>query len=391
MARACNLNLRSVFLIVFLSASIIACTNSEEAQKKVTPTIPVYTVKTHDVPIYNQFVGQIYGLKDIPIRARVDGFLEQISFQEGSRVKSGQLLYEIDPAPFKAEVAAYESKVAEAQTIVVNAETELNRYKPLAKSNAVSQSDLDAAQAKYDASRANLRAAESNLEQAKIKLSYCSIQSPIDGIIGKTNARVGEYVGKDPNPVILNSVSRIDTVRVQFSISESKYLELAKASMNEHVKGNNKADRKDSANVSLILADGSTYPERGKVDFVDNQINAYTASLLIQASFPNSNKLLRPGLYAKARVKLKDEENALVIPQRCLSELQGSYSVFVVNDSNKIEIKTVEVYHRYGDMAIVRGEIKENDKVVIDAIQSARPGLQVKPEESNFESKLNSL
>lgn len=380
----CRLILPNFIIITLL----LSCSQNEQA-KINTPVLPVYLVKNEDVPVYNEFVGQIYGLKDIPIRTRVDGFLDKIHFQEGNWVKQGELLYSIDPDPFLAEVASFESKVTEAQTMMINAEAELNRYKPLAKSRAVSESDLDAAQARYDASRANLEAAQANLKQSKIKLSYCTLTSPIDGLIGKTAARVGEYVGKDPNPVILNTVSRIDTVRVQFSISESKYLKLSKARMAkkaaEEIKKEVEADSSE-LNIQLILADGSVYEEKGKLDFVDNQINPYTSSLLIQASFPNPTELLRPGLYAKVRLKLKTEENAIVIPQRCISEMQGRYSVFVVNDSNKVENKAIEITYKFGDMAIVAG-VESNDRLVIDAIQQARAGTTVKTDTTDFKSK----
>lgn len=379
----------SYLIISVLLLSIFSCSPKNESVKNI-PKLPTYLVQKANVPIYNEFVGQVYGLKDIPIRARVDGFLNDIHFNEGTRVEAGQLLYSIDPDPYLAEVAAFESKVAEAQTIMVNAEAELNRYKPLAESRAVSESDLDAAQAKFDASKANLKAAEANLEQAMIKLSYCSLRSPIDGLIGKTEARVGEYVGKDPNPVILNSVSRIDTVRVQFSISESKYLELVKARRSNKSPDEMKKEVEEGVNdteIKLILADGSIYEETGKFDFVDNQINSYTASLLIQASFPNPSRILRPGLYAKVRLKLQTAEGALVIPQRCISELQGNYSVFVVNDSNQIENRPIDISYKYGDMAIVKEGISENDRIIIDAIQQARPGMTVQADTLDFVSK----
>jgi len=380
----------AVLLIGLTSSALLHSCSSDQMAKMPPKKVPVILANAQDVPIYNEFVAQTYGLKDIPIRARVDGYVEDIAFAEGSQVKRGQLLYAIDPAPYMAEVAAHESKVAEAQTIMVNAETDLNRYKPLAAEKAVSQSDLDAAQAKFDASVANLKAANANLDQAKIQLGYCSIKSPIDGLIGKTEARVGEYVGREPNPVILNTVSRIDTIRVQFSISEGKYLELAKAYSSNKTTDEVKQDVEDGRNdtkVQLILADGSIYDELGQIDFVDNQINRNTGSLLIQASFPNPSRLLRPGLYAKARLMLKTEEAAIMVPQRCLIELQGQYSVFVVNDSNVVESRAVQVSNKIGDMSIISSGLKDQEKVVIDAIQLVRNGDVVVPEPTEFNSK----
>ena len=376
-----------VFLFVVLFAS---CKDSQQASEVPQPEIPVFETQQQDVPIYDELVGQIYGLKDIPIRARVDGYLEKISFEEGSQVEKGQLLYSIDPDPYMAEVAARESKVAEAITMMVNAKNELERYIPLAEMNAVSKSDLDAAQASYDAATANVEAARANLKQAKIKLGYCSIKAPIDGLIGATEAREGEYVGREPNPVILNTLSRIDTVRVQFSISESKYLELARAYTSgrtpEEVQREVEAGRIEP-NVGLILADGSMFEEKGSIDFVNSQINSTTGSLLIQASFPNPSRLLRPGLYAKVHLQLAVAENAIVIPQRCLIELQGQFSVMVADENNAIASRPVVIGQKMGDMVIVEEGLSPGDKVVIDALQKVQTGMTIQPVPTEFQSK----
>ena len=354
------------------------------------PEVPVFEVQQQDVPIFNELAGQIYGQKDIPIRARVDGLIEKISFEEGKRVKKGELLYSIDPDPYLAEVASQESLLAEAQTRMVNAKNELERYIPLAEMNAVSQSDLDAAQASYDAALANVDAARANLKQARIRLGYCSIEAPIDGLIGATQAREGEYVGRNPNPVILNTISRIDTVRVQFSISEAKYLELARAYREGRSQEEVTRDVEEGRvkpDIELILADGSLFEEKGTVDFVNSQINASTGSLLIQASFPNPSRLLRPGLYAKVRLQLTVAEDALLIPQRCLVELQGQYSVMVVDDNNTVVSKPIEVGQRIGDMILVEEGLSPGDKVIVDALQKVRPDMKVQPVPTEFESK----
>ena len=354
------------------------------------PEVPVFEVRQQDVPIYNELAGQIYGQKDIPIRARVDGLIEKISFVEGKRVKKGQLLYSIDPDPYLAEVASRESLLAEAITLMVNAKNELERYIPLAEMKAVSQSDLDAAQASYDAALANVDAARANLRQARIRLGYCSIEAPIDGLIGATEAREGEYVGRNPNPVILNTVSRIDTVRVQFYISEAKYLQLARA-YNEgrsHEEVTRDVEEgKVRPNIELILADGTLFENKGTVDFVNSQINASTGSLLIQASFPNPSRLLRPGLYAKVRLQLTVAEDALLVPQRSLIELQGQYSVMVVDEDNTVVTRPIEVGQRIGDMILVEEGLSPGDKVVVDALQKVRSDMKVQPVPTEFESK----
>ena len=382
-------SIRVLYVMVLLTL-ITACKDKQPQASQAPRDITVFEAKPQDVPIYDELVGQIYGQKDIPIRARVDGYIQKISFEEGSRVKEGQLLYSIDPDPYLAEVASKESLLAEARTLMVNAKNELDRYIPLAEMNAVSQSDLDGAQAAYDASRANVDAARANLKQAQIKLGYCSIKAPIDGLIGATEAREGEYVGRSPNPVILNTLSRIDTIRVQFSISEAKYLELARAyrkdKTDEQAQRDLEEDRLEP-NIELILADGSLFEEKGSIDFVNSQINAATGSLLIQASFPNTTSLLRPGLYAKVRLQMTVAEGAIVIPQRCLTELQGQYSLMVVKPDNTVESRAVQVGRRIGDMAIIEDGLEAGESVVIDALQKVRAGMKVNPVPTEFESK----
>lgn len=383
-------NVMKYFYLSLLALLMIACKGDKEVAQLPPQEIPVFEAIQKDVPIYDELVGQIYGLKDIPIRARVDGYLEKISFEEGTRVKKGQLLYTIDPDPFLAEVAAQQSLVAESETMMVNAENELERYRPLAEINAVSKSDLDAAQATYDASVASVSAAKANLSQSQIKLGYATIKSPIDGLIGKTEAREGEYVGRDPNPVILNTVSRIDTVRVQFSISEGKYLELAKEYQRNRTAEDVSKDVEQGTvepNIDLLLADGSTYDQKGQIDFVDSQINSSTGSLLIQASFPNPARLLRPGLYAKVRLQLTIAKDAIVIPQRCLTELQGAYSVLLVDSNDQVKSVPVVLGKRMGDMVVIEEGLNGGDKIVIDALQKVKTGMQVVPVASDFTSK----
>ncbi len=214
-------------LILLTLFTISSCGKKEPA---VLPPQPfqVYVIESKSVPVFEDFVGQVYGEKDIPIRARLEGFLTGMHFQEGQPVKKGQLLYSIDPEPFEEKVAAELSKVTEAQTVLVQTENDLRRIEPLAEMSAVSKQELDMATARRDAAISSLEAAKANLNIAKINLGYCKMYAPIDGIIGRTHAREGEFVGKDPNPVILNTVSELSSVRVQFFLSENDYLKLAR-------------------------------------------------------------------------------------------------------------------------------------------------------------------
>jgi len=274
--------------VIILILAIASCAEQEK-QATAPPKIPVVEVIQKDVPIYRQFVGQVYGNADIPIRARVAGFLEGIHFDEGLKVKKGQLLYNIDPSEFQSKVATQESYLAEAKTGLAKSKSDLDRIKPLAEINAVSKSDLDAAQANYDAALAYVDAMESNLKFANISLSYCWIKSPIDGTIGKTKARIGEFVGQDPNPVILNTVSTVDTVRVEFYLAEAEYIRLARDFKNYRVAEGDEVERE--SNIGLILADGTTFKHKGRVDFVNREVDPQTGSLLVQTNFPNPEKL----------------------------------------------------------------------------------------------------
>jgi len=352
------------------------------------PEIPVVQVIQKDVPIYSQFVGQVYGYSDIPIRARISGFLTGIYFEEGTTVKKGQLLYTIDPEPLQAQVATQASLLAEAKTELAKAKSDLDRIKPLAEMNAVSQSDLDAAQANYEAAISYVDAQKSNLNFAQINLGYCRMKSPLNGTIGKTNARVGEYVGQAPNAVILNTVSTVDTIRVEFYLTESDYIRIAR----EFYKRNkdNPAGKSDKeSDLKLILADGSTFSHMGRINFINREVDPQTGSLLVQAIFPNTEQLLRPGQYAKVVVKMKDVPDALLVPVRCTIETQGQFSVYVVGNDNKVEARQVKIGEQVGDMVIVSEGLQPSEKVVIDALQKVRPGMDVKPQLTEFTSKSN--
>jgi len=327
--------------------------------------------------IYQEFVGQVYGFKDIAIRARVEGFLEGIHFKEGSTIKKGKQLYTLESQPFEADVAAKMSKVAEAKTALAYAESDLARIKPLAEENAVSKSDLDAADALYNASIAGVEAAEANLRAANIQLSYTKIYSPINGIIGKTQAKVGDFVGKNPNPVILNTVSNIDTVLVEFFITENQYLEIARLF--------NKSDRsqvakKSRASVDLLLSDGSVYDHKGKIDFVGREVDPTTGALLVQASVPNPDSLLRPGLFAKVKAITDIVEDGILIPQRCVTELQGLYSVMVVGEGNKIDRREITVGPTIDEVWLITDGLKPGEKVVYEGLQAVRDGVVVNPQ-----------
>lgn len=371
----------SLFLLLILL--FVNCNKQQPQTQAPAQEVNVVEVSQRDVTNHTDFVAQVYGAQDIEIRARVDGFLEGIHFEEGFRVTKGQLLYTIDSQPYRAEVSSFESKLAEAQTALAKAKSDLTRYKPLAESNAVSMADLDAAQAQYDAAISSVQAAEANLEISKIKLGYTRITSPLNGIIGKTQSDIGEYVGKSLNTVVLNTVSQIDEITVEFFLPENQYLEVIK-SIEDASSLFDKRDYRESK-LELILSDGSIHNHKGSVNFIDRGIDPSTGTLLIQSSFKNPNKILRPGQFAKVRIPVIVED-AIIVPQKCVIELQGQYSVLVVNN-NKVESRQIVPGARSGDLWIIKEGLKAGDKIVIDGLQKVRNGSEVNATEIEFKSQ----
>ena len=308
----------------------------------------------------------------------MEGFLEGIHFKEGSWVKQGDLLYTLESQPFEEKVATRMSGVAEVKTMLAKNKGDLDRIRPLAEINAVSKSDLDAAQANYDASLSSLEAAKAQLRASEIELSYTKISSPISGIIGKTQAKVGDFVGKDPSPVILNTVSQVDTILVTFFITETQFLEFTRYKASRNATQQKIDDEDQEAKFELILIDGSTYNHKGKLDFVDREVDTTTGAMLVQASFPNPEKLLRPGQFTRVRIKVQVVKDAILIPQRSVMEIQGLHNVFVVDSNNKIVTREIEVGPKLGSFWMIKQGLKPGEQVVYEGLQKVRDGVTVK-------------
>lgn len=375
-----NHNLISFFLILVL----VSCKKDQPSVMAV-PQVDVFEVAAEKVPIYTDFVGQVYGEKDIPIRTRVQGFVEKIHFQEGSSVKKGQILYDIDDKPFLEKVAVQQNLVSQAETVLAQSESDLQRIEPLAEMNAVSMRELDMARAQRDAGISALEAARANLNLSEIDLSYTHIRSPMDGIIGKTLAREGEFVGVSPNPVILNTVSNINSVRVQFFLSESQYLRIYKE-MLEHKKLNEDVERYE---LELILADESIHNFKGKIDFIDRNIDPTTGTILVQASFPNPEGIIRPGQYTKVRARSDSKTEALLVPQKSVMEIQGQYFVYVVGTDGKIENRHIYVKVPFENFYIIEKGVGAGEKIIFRDLQKLRPGMQIVPNLVSKDSIIN--
>jgi len=366
-------------LYVFFPLFVASC-SEKEAQEVAVPQLKAIEVVEQRVPIYKEFVGQVYGKADIPIRARVDGFVEKLHFREGSTITKGQLLYSIDDNPFRLNVSREESILSEANVNLVNAENELGRIEPLVAINAISKRDLDAATARRDASIDAVRAAEANLNLAKLSLSYSQIRAPISGIIGKTKAKEGEYVGKSPNPVILNTISKIDSIVVEFFLNEKDYITFYKQFIQDGEEGVNLVRHP----LELYLADGEKFPYTGKITFLDRNVDPSTGTILIQSIFPNPDGLIRPGQFARVKTVVDLLEQALLVPQRSVVELQGFYNVFAVGDDGLVTKKRVEILEDSQGMFVIKSGLVKGEKILLEGLMTVQSGQKVTPELVQF-------
>ena len=372
------LNLLCIFVLLFLSCA------EKEPPETPAPDIPVFQTRSQEVPIYREYVGQVFGFKDIAIQARVEGYLENIHFEEGSRIEKGALLYTVESQPFEEKVAAKMSHVAGSKSQLARAQSDLNRIKPLAEQNAVSQSDLDSAVAEHETSIEVVKAAEADLRASEIELGYTKIYSPVDGVIGKTKAKVGDFVGRSSETMVLNTVSQIDTVLVQFFVTETEYLKFRR-----YLSESDPADRdREKAQLDMILVDGSVYEHKGEIDFVDREVDPFTGALLVQASFPNPEEILRPGQFAKIKAKVQVVEDGILIPQRCVMELQGLYSVYVVDESNQIKQRDVTAGAKIGEFWLITEGLQPGEKVVYEGLQKVKDEMTVNPVVREIKSTL---
>ncbi len=367
-------------MLVLPFIMLFSC-KEKEPQAPPPPEIQVYEVKTHDIPYIAEFVGQTYGLYDIAIRARVEGFLEGIHFEEGAHVQKGQLLYTIDPQPFEAKVAEQQSRLAQAETAEVKTKADLGRIRPLAEMNAVSQRDLDAAVAAHDATIAEVEAAKAALRLANIELGYTKIHAPIDGIIGITQAKPGDFVGREPNPVVLNGISKTDVILVRFSLTEAQYMKIMERNATRT------AEDKMSASgmtLKLLMAGDYVHAQTGTLDFADRSVNATTGTLLLQASFDNPEQIVRPGQFARVRAIFNIAEGGIMIPQRCVTELQGRFFVNLVGENHVVESREVGLAFKYGNMWVVESGLEKGDVIVLEGLQIAREGMKIMPVPTDF-------
>ena len=334
--------------------------------------VVVAPVQVRDVPIIVEWAAQTFGANDVEIRARVKGFLTSRAYKEGSPVKKGDLLFQIDPSEYQAAVAQARAAMNEAQSNLSKANTDVARLRPLAERNAVSRQDLDHAVAAEQAAESQVAAARAALNTAQLNLSYTKITSPISGLAGVSQADVGSLVGS-PGPTLLTVVSQVDTVKVKFRISEQEYLTLRRA-LGDSV---STAVRRP-ARLELVLSDGSVYNQKGQVVTVDRNIDPATGTLGIEALFPNPSGLLRPGQFGRVRAPVTTRMNAILVPQRAVREMQGTFSVGVLKPDSTVEIRPVRAGARVGSDWVVDTGLVAGTVIVVEGMQKVRPGVKVR-------------
>ena len=375
--------LRLFPLLAFLIIGIGAC-NKAEPPAPPPLKVAIMEVQPRDIPIYLDMVGQTRGSISIPIRARVDGVLEEMHFLEGRSVTKDQLLYVIDPSPYQSQVVEAQGRLASARTNMAKARSDLDRIKPLAEIDAVSKQDLDAAVAQYKAAKGAVQAAEAQLEQAEIRLSYTRIHAPVAGLIGITKAKVGEYVGREPNPVVLNYLSQTDPIRVRFSINEREYLRFSREFAAEMREMDGQTE--GQADLQLILADGTIHEQPGKVVNFDAAVDPATGTLTLEADFPNPDRLVLPGQFARVRGMIEERKHALAVPQKAVMETQGLFQLAVVADDGTVELRRVEMGPRVDNEWIVESGLQAGERIALEGLQRLRSGMKVIAAKASLET-----
>ena len=333
------------------------------------PEVLVTEAVQQDVPVFTELVGQAAGSQDIEVRARVEGFLERMAFTEGTLVSKGQLLYEIDRKPLETTVANAKADLTTWQSRLKKAENDVARYTPLVKQQAVSQRELDDAISARDAAISQVAAAQATLDKANIDLGYTRIASPVDGLIGTTKVKTGNLVGRGENTLLV-TISVIDPIFFKAGIAEAEYLRLAREFQQ-------KSPNRDAIPIELLLSDGTTFPHQGKFDVIERNIDPTTGTLAVQMTFPNPERLLRPGQYGRARFQTDLKKNALLVPQRAVQELQNLYSIGIVSADSKVSFRNVKVGPRVDSLWVIEEGLKPGEKVIVEGLQRVKDGATV--------------
>jgi membrane fusion protein (multidrug efflux system) len=337
------------------------------------PDVKVAEVLTRDVPVYVEAIGQTRGNTEIEIRARVEGFLETVNFEEGTFVSRGKLLYTIDPRPFEAAVAQAKANLAQAEAELARAHQDVARFEPLVAKNAISRQEYETAVAIERAQESAVAAAKAAVETSEIDLGYTKVVAPDSGLVGKTEVYPGTLVGRGQSE-LLTHISKIDPIHVRFTIAEQDYLYYARR--REAGAAGGTAD----IPFQLVLADGTVHDQPGKLVFVDRNVDPQTGTILLEASFPNPGRIVRPGQYARVRAAVDLKKGAILVSQRSVQELQGIYNVAVVKPDDTVDIRMVTPAQRIGTLWVIDSGLNTGERVIVEGLQKVRPGVKVTPE-----------
>ena len=368
---------------------LTACAKKEGGGKPpIAPPmqVSVATVEQRDVPLDGDWVATLDGYVNAQIQPQVSGYLIKQDYREGSVVESGQVLFEIDPRPFQATLDQMEGQLAQTQAQLALADINVKRDTPLAKAHAIAQSQLDNDVQQQVAQSAAVRTAEANVEQAQLNLGFTKVRSLITGIAGQAQTQVGNLVSPSTT---LTSVSQVNPIKVYFSISEQEYLALS-----SRVKAGGKTDLLSSGNtvpLQLALGNGNIYPYKGQIVFVDRQVNPQTGTIRIAGSFPNPQNLLRPGQFGRIKAETEVRHNALLVPQRAVNELQGSYQVAVVDSNNTVQIRNVALGPQLGSDLIITSGINPKERVVTEGVSKLKDGMRVSPQPTRVAATVTQL
>jgi membrane fusion protein (multidrug efflux system) len=363
--------------LIFVAAIGLSGCEREKAPPlaAAAPQVIVATVEARDVPIIDEWIGRLDGSANVDIRARVQGYIQEVAFKEGTVVKEGDLLVRIDPRPFEAATAQAKAELAQAIAAQNKAELDEQRQKQLLDRKITSQQDYDNAVQANLGAKAAVESARAALAQAELNLGFATISSPIEGIVGRTEFNVGDFVAAGGAGTPVTTVSTVDPIKLVFSVSEKDYLQVADRIAEILAKP---LDQRD-ATGELIRADGKVHPNKGRFLAADREVDAKTGTIRISAIFPNPGNILRPGQYARVRVKIEERAGALLIPQRAVQELQGRNFVWVVDNANKVSQRKVTVGPRFGSDWLIEDGLKPGERIVVEGLQKVRDGVTVQP------------
>ena len=359
-------------LLVFL----IGCGKKQAAAPPPPPEVEVAAVEQRDVPLYSDWVANLDGYVNAEIEPQVSGYLIQRDYKEGSLVRKGDVLFEIDPRPFQAALAAAKASLAQAEAGLTKTTMDVDRDTPLAEKSAIPQAQLDNDIQARAAAKAQVDAAGAQVQQAELNLGWTKVRSLVDGVAGIAKASVGDLVGPT---VVLTTVSQADPIKVYFALSDQEYLKFAPAVSAAATGKLTLQQLRQKANLELILSDNSVFPTKGWLEIADRQVDLRTGTIRIAGAFDNPGSILRPGQFARVRIATGVAKGALLVPQRSVVEIQGTYQVVVVDKENKAEIRAVKVGERVGPMWIITQGLKPGEHVVVEGVQKARAGTPVSP------------